>query len=119
MEGFTRRLRTPPARLRKTLTYDQGKEMARHIDLAKLLHLPLYFADPHSPWQRPHNENPNGLLREYLPKGMDFSGLSQRYLTQVAPALNTRPRKFLGFLKPEEVMSAEIHHLTSPVALQL
>lgn len=118
LEGFTRRMRTLPASLRKTLTYDQGKEMARHQELAERLHLRVYFADPHSPWQRPSNENTNGLLREYLPKGMDFSGLSQRYLTQVATALNTRPRKCLGFLTPEEVMSAEINHLTSPVALQ-
>jgi len=118
LEGFTRRLRTLPASLRKTLTYDQGKEMARHQELAERLHLRVYFADPHSPWQRPTNENTNGLLREYLPKGMDFSGLSQRYLTQVATALNTRPRKCLGFLTPEEVMATEINHLTSPVALQ-
>jgi transposase, IS30 family len=118
LEGFTRRLRTLPASLRKTLTDDQGKEMACHQELAERLHLRVYFADPHSPWQRPTNENTNGLLREYLPKGMDFSGLSQRYLTQVATALNTRPRKCLRFLTPEEVMSAEINHLTSPVALQ-
>jgi IS30 family transposase len=118
LAGFTRRLRTLPASLRKTLTYDQGKEMARHQELAERLHLRVYFADPHSPWQRPTNENTNGLLREYLPKGMDFSRLSQRYLTQVATALNTRPRKCLGFLTPEEVMSSEINHLTNPVALQ-
>jgi IS30 family transposase len=118
LEGFTRRMRTLPASLRKTLTYDQGKELARHEDLAKRLNLRVYFADPHSPWQRPTNENTNGLLREYLPKGMDFSGLSQRYLTQVATALNTRPRKCLAYLTPEEVMQAEINHLHSPVALQ-
>jgi transposase, IS30 family len=117
LEGFTRRLRTLPAGLRKTLTYDQGKEMARHADLAKRLSLRVYFADPHSPWQRPTNENTNGLLREYLPKGMDFSELSQRRLTQIATALNTRPRKCLGFLTPEEVMTSEIHHLTNTGAL--
>jgi IS30 family transposase len=118
LEGFTRRLRTLPGSVRHTLTYDQGKEMARHQDLAKRLHLQVYFADPHSPWQRPTNENTNGLLRQYLPKGMDFSGLSQRYLTQVATALNTRPRKCLGFLTPEEVMSREINHLNNAVAFQ-
>jgi IS30 family transposase len=118
LEGFTRRMRTLPRGLRQTLTYDQGREMARHQDLAKRLNLRVYFADPHSPWQRPTNENTNGLLREYLPKGMDLSGLSQRYLTQVATALNTRPRKCLGFLTPEEVMSSEINHLNIPVALQ-
>jgi len=118
LEGFTRRLRTLPGSVRQTLTYDQGKEMARHQELAKRLHLRVYFADPHSPWQRPTNENTNGLLRQYLPKGMDFSGLSQRYLTQVATALNTRPRKCLGFLTPEEVMSQEINHLNNAVAFQ-
>jgi IS30 family transposase len=118
LDGFTRRLRTLPARLRKTLTYDQGKEMSRHQELAERLNLRVYFADPHSPWQRPTNENTNGLLREYLPKGMDLSTLSQRYLTRVATALNTRPRKCLGFLTPEEVMSSEINHLNNPVALQ-
>ena len=70
--------------------------MARHQELTERLHLRVYFADPHSPWQRPTNENTNGLLREYLPKGMDLSGLSQRYLTQIATALNTRPRKMPG-----------------------
>jgi transposase, IS30 family len=118
LDGFTRRMRTLPADLRQTLTYDQGREMARHQELAKRLHLRVYFADPHSPWQRPTSENTNGLLREYLPKGLDLSGLSQRYLTQVATALNTRPRKCLGFLTPAEAMTSEINHLHSPVALQ-
>ena len=118
LDGFTRRLRTLPTSVRKTLTYDQGKEMARHQELAERLNLRVYFADPHSPWQRPTNENTNGLLRQYLPKGLDLSTLSQRYLTRVATALNTRPRKCLGFLTPEEVMSSEINHLNNPVALQ-
>jgi IS30 family transposase len=118
LEGFTRRLRTLPTRLRQTLTYDQGKEMARHRELAARLHLRVYFADPHSPWQRPTNENTNGLLREYLPKGIDLSGLSQRYLTQIATALNTRPRKCLGFATPEEVLAKEISQLNTTVALQ-
>jgi IS30 family transposase len=118
LEGFTRRLRTLPVGLRKTLTYDQGREMARHQELAKRLNLRVYFADPHSPWQRPTNENTNGLLRQYLPKGMDLSSLSQRYLTQVATALNTRPRKCLGFATPEEVLAGEISQLNSTVALQ-
>jgi len=92
--------------------------MARHQELARRLNIRIYFADPHSPWQRPSNENTNGLIREYLPKGMDLSPLSQRRLTQIAMALNTRPRKCLAFLTPEEVMSQEINQLTSRVALQ-
>ena len=118
LDGFTRRMRTLPAGVRKTLTYDQGKEMAHHQELARRLNIRVYFADPHSPWQRPSNENTNGLIRQYLPKGMDLSGVSQQRLTQIATALNTRPRKCLGFLTPEEVMSQEINRLNSRVALQ-
>ncbi|SHF02562.1 Integrase core domain-containing protein [Ferrithrix thermotolerans DSM 19514] len=97
LEGFTRRLSTLPKALRKTLTYDQGNEMARHEELEKRVHLRVYFADPHSPWQRPTNENTNGLLRQYFPKGTDLSPYSQQYLTRVAEELNNRPRKSLGF----------------------
>jgi IS30 family transposase len=118
LEGFTRRMRTLPAAVRKTLTYDQGREMAHHQELARRLNIRVYFADPHSPWQRPSNENANGLIRQYLPKGIDLSAVSQRRLSQIATALNTRPRKCLGFLTPEEVMSQEINQLNSRVALQ-
>lgn len=118
LEGFTRRMRTLPASLRQTLTYDQGKEMAQHQELAQRLNIRVYFADPHSPWQRPTNENTNGLLRQYLPKGTDLSGLSQRHLTMIAKRLNTRPRKCLGFRTPEEVLHQEINQLNAAVALQ-
>ena len=118
LEGFTRRLRTLPKALRKTLTYDQGKEMARHEELEKRVHLRVYFADPHSPWQRPTNENTNGLLRRYFPKGTDLSPYSQQYLTRVAEELNNRPRKSLGFRTPAEVMAEKIRELGSSVALQ-
>jgi len=118
LAGFSRRLATLPASVRKTLTYDQGKEMARHQELARRLKIRVYFADPHSPWQRPTNENTNGLIRQYLPKGMDLSGLSQRQLTQIATALNTRPRKCLDFRTPEEVMAEQIKNLQPCVALQ-
>jgi IS30 family transposase len=117
LEGFTQRMSTLPDCIRKTLTYDQGKEMAHHQELARRLKIQVYFADPHSPWQRPSNENTNGLIREYLPKGTDLSGFSQRQLTEIAVALNTRPRKCLGFRTPEEVMSQQIKDL-SRVALQ-
>ena len=118
LEGFTRRMRTLPASIRQTLTDDQGKEMAHHQELAQRLNIRVYFADPHSPWQRPTNENTNGLLRQYLPKGMDFSGLSQRHLTMIAKRLNTRPRKCLGFRTPEEVLHQVINELNAAVALQ-
>ena len=114
-EGFTRKLRHVPASLRKTLTYDRGKEMAEHERLAQRLALQVFFADPYSPWQRGTNENTNGLLRQYLPKGTDLSGYTQRELNAIAHRLNTRPRKCLNFATPLEVFTQLRHH--SPVAL--
>ena len=114
-QGFTKKLRSVPAPLRKTLTYDRGKEMAEHERLAQRLTLQVFFADPHSPWQRGRNENTNGLLRQYLPKGTDLSGYTQRELNAIAQRLNTRPRKCLNFATPLEVYTQLRHH--SPVAL--
>lgn len=114
-EGFTRKLRHVPAPLRKTLTYDRGKEMAQHERLAQRLAIRIFFADPHSPWQRGTNENTNGLLRQYLPKGTDLSGYTQRELNGIAYRLNTRPRKCLHFATPLAVYAQLRHH--SPVAL--
>jgi transposase, IS30 family len=105
LDGFTRRLRSVPASLRKTLTYDQGTEMALHQTLAKRLKIDIFFCDPHSPWQRASNENANGLIREYLPKGMDLSTITQPQLKAIELRLNTRPRKILDFQTPEEVFS--------------
>jgi len=116
LEGFTRRLRTLPKVMRKTLTYDQGKKMARHEELEKRVHQRVYFADPHSPWQRPTNENTNGLLRQYFPKGKDLSSYSQQYWTKVAEELNNRPRKSLGFRTPDEAMAEKLEALSSGVA---
>ncbi len=118
LDGFSRKLRRIPASLRKTLTYDQGKEMARHEELARRVHIQVYFADPHSPWQRPSNENANGLIREYLPKGMDLSQVTQAQLDAIAARLNGRPRKVLGFQTPAEVFQNLILNLNNPVALQ-
>jgi len=114
-QGFTKKLRHVPAPLRKTLTYDRGKEMAEHERLAQRLAIQVFFADPHSPWQRGTNENTNGLLRQYLPKGTDLSGYTQRELNAIAHRLNTRPRKCLNFATPLEVFTQLCHH--SPVAL--
>jgi IS30 family transposase len=118
LEGFTRRLRTLPKAFRQTLTYDQGREMARHQELEHRTGIRVYFADPHSPWQRPTNENTNGLLRQYFPKGTDLSQYSQQYLTKVAEEMNNRPRKSLGFRTPAEVMAQKIKELNGSVALQ-
>jgi transposase, IS30 family len=114
-EGFVRKLQHVPAPLRKTLTYDRGKEMAQHERLAQRLAIQVFFAEPHSPWQRGTNENTNGLLRQYLPKGTDLSGYTQRELNTIAHRLNTRPRKCLDFATPLEVFTQLRHH--SPVAL--
>jgi IS30 family transposase len=114
-EGFTRKLKHVPTPLRKTLTYDRGKEMAEHERLAQRLAIRVFFADPHSPWQRGTNENTNGLLRQYLPKGTDLSGYTQRELNAIAQRLNTRPRKCLDWATPLEVFTQLRHH--SPVAL--
>jgi len=90
-----------PVMMRKSLTWDQGSEMARHAALTLATDLPVYFADPHSPWQRPSNENTNGLIREYLPKGEPIPA-HQPYLTAIAEELNERPRATLGYLTPRE-----------------
>mgnify|MGYP000681086684 FL=1 len=114
-DGFTKKFRHIPVALRKTLTYDRGKEMTNHEQLTQRLRLQVFFADPHSPWQRGSNENTNGLLRQYLPKGMDLSGYTQRQLNTIAQRLNTRPRKCLDYATPLEVFTQFRHH--SPVAL--
>jgi transposase, IS30 family len=112
-EGFTKKLRH--VLLRKTLTYDRGKEMAEHERLAERLAIRIFFADPYRPWQRGTNENTNGLLRQYLPKGTNLSGYTQHELNAIAHRLNTRPRKCLNFATPLEVYAQLRHH--SPVAL--
>lgn len=93
-----------PAQVRGSLTWDQGTEMARHAALTLATDLPVYFAHPHSPWERPTNENTNGLIREYLPKGIDITD-HQPYLDAIADELNDRPRAVLGFLTPREVFT--------------
>lgn len=91
-----------PRHLRGSLTWDQGTEMARHAQLTVATDMPVFFAHPHSPWERPSNENTNGLIREYLPKGVAITD-HQPYLDAIADELNDRPRQTLGFRTPREV----------------
>lgn len=103
LDGFSEALSAVPPEFRKTFTYDQGREMSKHAQLTERTGVAVYFCDPHSPWQRGLNENTNGLLRQYLPKGADLSAYTQEQLDEIAWSLNTRPRKSLGFRTPVAV----------------
>ncbi len=103
-DAITKAIFTLPEQLRRSLTWDQGAEMAQHAQLRIDTGLPVYFCDPQSPWQRASNENTNGLLRQYFPKGTDLSRHAAEDLAAVAAALNGRPRKTLGWRTPAEVL---------------
>jgi IS30 family transposase len=101
--GFASILNRFQSPMRLSLTYDQGRELARHQWLAQQTGMKVYFAHPHCPWERGICENTNGLLRQYMPKGTDLSGLSQQQLDQIAMEMNARPRKTLGWKAPAEL----------------
>ena len=103
--AFEQSFENVPETLRKSLTYDRGTEMARHAELTANTGIKVWFCDPYSPWQRGSNENANGLIRQYLPKGTDLSGHTQEELNVIAERLNNRPRKILDFMTPNEVFA--------------
>lgn len=117
--GFAREMQHIAPSLLRSLTYDRGREMTHHKDLTHSLQLDVYFADPHAPWQRGTNENTNGLIRQYLPKGSDLTPYSQQDLNAIADLINNRARKCLDFRTPKEAFRRITHNamLSDAVAL--
>jgi transposase, IS30 family len=110
-EAMRKTISRLPSEMVRTITWDQGKELSHHANFTIDTGIQVYFCDPHSPWQRGSNENTNGLLRQYMPKGTDLSLLSESDLVEIARSLNDRPRKTLDYLKPSEKL-AELFALT-------
>jgi IS30 family transposase len=110
-EALKASITTLPIQLRRSLTWDQGKEMAEHRRFSVQTGVEVYFCDPRSPWQRGSNENTNGLLRQYFPKGKSLAGVTQAELDEVARKLNDRPRQTLGFRTPAEKLTELIDTL--------
>lgn len=109
-ENFAKHLKKQPKYLRKTMTYDNGIEMANHKWLTEKTGMDIYFAHPYSSWERGTNENTNGLIRRFLPKGTDFNTVSVKRLKQIEDNLNNRPRKVLGFKTPNQMRQIEIEN---------
>ena len=108
-EAFEEKFNRLPDRLKRSLTYDQGQEMADHIQFTKNTKIAVYFAHPHSPWERGTNENTNSLIRDFLPQGTDFSKVSEEALLEIQNLLNDRPRKIHQWLTPNEVFEKVLH----------
>ena len=114
-DGLLATIKTLPEHLRKMLTWDQGTELAQHRQITMATEMAIYFCDPHSPWQRGSNENTNGLLRQYFPKGTDLSAHSPEQLLEVAAELNDRARKTLSWTTPAQAMQRLLFDPEPPV----
>ena len=108
VEALIKAVRRLPAALRKSLTWDRGSELTQHVKFTVATDVKVYFCDPYSPWQRGSNENTNGLLRQYYPKGMDLSDITQAQLDRVARKLNTRPRETLNWKTPAYILETSV-----------
>ena len=104
-KAFAQEVKKLPRQMKLTMTYDQGREMAQHKLFTKITGVKVYFAHPRSPWERGTNENTNGLIRQFFPKGTDFNKVSRHEVKKAQDLLNGRPRKTLGFQKPYEVFN--------------
>lgn len=104
-KAFEREMKNLPRKMKLSLTYDQGKEMAEHKLFTKNTKIKVYFAHPRCPWERGTNENTNGLLRQFFPKGTDFTKVTRKEINKVQELMNTRPRKVLGYYTPQEKMA--------------
>ena len=113
--ALTETIQMLPAHLRRSLTWDRGTEMARHADITLNTDMKIYFCDPHPPWQRGSNENTNGLLRQYFPKGTDLSVHTPEHLAAVAEELNGRPRKTLSWANPAEAITRLLSDPSQPI----
>ena len=106
-QAIIKRLRRLPPQLRRSLTYDRGTEMAQHLTVSAQLNMPVYFCSPYSPWQRGSNENTNGLIRQYLPKGMDLFTVTAQELRRIESSINNRPRRMFDYGSAQEVFDAQ------------
>jgi IS30 family transposase len=113
-EAMVAKIETLPEAIRRSLTWDQGSEMANHVQIAEATGMDIYFCDPGSPWQRGTNENTNGLLRQYFPKGTDLSGYTADYLDYVTDKLNRRPRETLGWKTPAQTLDELLSQPPNP-----